>query len=365
MKAREFALRLHRWTGLAVGAIVVLVSLTGAALLVMRPAASATAEAAGRDAPPGVPMLPVSRLLESARAAAPGATPSSLAIQTGSPRSAAVSFFDHPAVRVDLWDASLIETEPPTALRRITALHVNLMLGRPGRLVVALSVTAMLGLIVLGVWLWWPTRRSIRRAFLIEPRRGLKRANYDFHNVLGFYSAALLFVLGATGVLMAFPSLLALGGRVANAASPSPRSGEAIRPPVVEVADSLPSLDRLWETGRVLFPEASWQRIFFARDEPSVLRVEVGAAGPEHPRRFHRIRVGPNGEVQAVVPFGEERASVRLGMWVDELHMGSVSRGYRVAAFVACLIGGLLPITGALIWWPRWRRRQRGEPDSA
>jgi uncharacterized iron-regulated membrane protein len=236
------------------------------------------------------------------------------------------------------------------------------MLGRPGEILVAVSTIALFGLTLLGLWLWWPTKRTLRRAFLIDLRRGFKRANYDIHNVLGFYSALLLLVLSGTGIFMAYPSVNNLGRRVMNrvfhAAPESPPVGTTNN-----VADSLPVSDRVWAQGRALFPGAEWQRIVFRQSDLSPTRVEVGVAGPEFSRRFHRVRVSPEGEVLTVVRFGEEAGSIRWARWIPEFHLGWVNTPYRVAAFVACLIGGILPISGTLVWYPRWRRRRRGVPD--
>ena len=243
------------------------------------------------------------------------------------------------------------------------------MMGEVGRTIVGLSTIAFVGLTMLGLWLWWPTTRTVRRAFLIRPRVGLKRLNYDAHNVLGFYAAFVLFILGATGLMFSYPGLQTFGARVANSLVPA-RSAPGAAPSAVAGDSSVPMsvdstrpADRAWAIARDQFPDAAWQRLTYGPGDPPVIRVAVGAGGASHPGRFHTVRFDPRGELRGVVRFGQERAAVRLSRLVGELHTGSLNGAYRVAAFLACVVGAVLPITGTLIWFPRWRRRRRQVTD--
>jgi uncharacterized iron-regulated membrane protein len=318
-------------------------------------------------------VLPVSDLIASASAAVPEADFRSIRLSRATLRNATVQFRDNSTVWVDPWDGSVIEvrTEEATVSGWLTRLHESLMMGHVGETIVGVSTIAFLGLILLGLWLWWPTTRTVRRAFLIQPRAGLKRLNYDAHNVLGFYSAFVLLVLGATGLMLAYPDLQTFGGRVANRLIRAPSANVAAPPVAAEPPSEAPAIDpvasvdstspadRAWSVARARFPDAPWQRLAFGRGDPPVIRVEVAAGRGSRPGRVHTMRFNPSGELTAVVQFGEERPAVRLSRLVGELHTGSLNGAYRVAAFLACVIGAALPITGTLIWFPRWRRRRR------
>ncbi len=379
MKIRDLVLRVHRWAGLAVGVVVTLLSLTGAALLISAPADSAATDEMGRSAPSGTVVLPVSALIAAASAAVPEADFRSIRLARPPRHNAAVQFRDNTTVWVDPWDGSVIEvrTEGASVSGWLTHFHENLLMGQIGQTIVDLSTIAFLGLILLGLWLWWPNARTIRRALLIQPRLGLKRLNYDVHNVLGFYSAFVLVVLGVTGLMLAYPSLQGLGGRLANAIVRAPSSGTTALSPAASgvpadstsPADSTagagtaPPPDRAWAVAQARFPDAPWQRLATGGGDSPRIRVEVGAEDGSHAGHFHTARFTPSGELRAVVRFGQERPAARLSRLVGELHTGSLSGAYRVAAFLACMVGAVLPITGTLIWFPRWRRRRRRATD--
>jgi len=204
----------------------------------------------------------------------------------------------------------------------------------------------------------------VRVSVIIELRRGWKRANYDLHNVLGFYAAALLLVLGGTGILMAYPGLETFAGRAVQAvfgASP-PASSDLPETagPGAHADTATARLDRAIAHARRLFPDAAWLRALPARGGRPGLRLLVAADRPDRATRYHTLRVDAAGDIESLTRFGEERPVVRLRRLVEELHTGAgMGPIYRVSAFLACVIGGLLPLSGTLIWFPRWRRRRR------
>ncbi|ULT28809.1 PepSY domain-containing protein [Sphingobacterium sp. E70] len=61
--------------------------------------------------------------------------------------------------------------------------------------------------------LWWPKRwtKTTRKAsFTVRWKAKFKRFNYDIHNVFGFYSLILCFILGMTGLIIFFQPMMNL-----------------------------------------------------------------------------------------------------------------------------------------------------------
>ncbi|MDH3732498.1 MAG: PepSY domain-containing protein [Gemmatimonadota bacterium] len=372
MSTKDLVLKLHRWGGLATGLVAFLLSLTGAVLLITMPADTARAGQIGR-ANTGAPLLPPSAILAAARATMPDVRPRSLEIRFVDTRRAEVQFSENTIASIDPWDGSVIEVRPESDSLSGDWIHFhsNLMLGAIGKSVVGISTIVFVLLAALGLWLWWPNRRTVRRAFLIQLRRGFKRANYDIHNVLGFYSALLLLILGLTGVLLAYPGLqgttASILGRVMPEGSPpaAPPAAEASRtatdsPPAGPDAtmDDTPAIDRAWAAARGLYPDAPWQRAFLV-GTPTRFRVQVGAGDPGDLHRHHLIQLDAEGRLVRVTPADRIPLRTRLPVLVGRIHTGDMGGAYRVAAFLACLVGVTLPVTGFLVWFPRWRRRRR------
>ena len=76
-----------------------------------------------------------------------------------------------------------------------------------GRLVTGAANLGFLGLVVLGVCLWWPrrwTRGAIRPVTLFDSRLRGRARDFNWHNVIGTWCAPVLLVLTLTGVVMSY-----------------------------------------------------------------------------------------------------------------------------------------------------------------
>jgi uncharacterized iron-regulated membrane protein len=85
-------------------------------------------------------------------------------------------------------------------------IHLYLLLPTEiGKMVVGISVLIFVVLMITGIVLWWPKRKTDRkRSFTIKWNGRWRRINYDLHNVLGFYAASIAIILAITGLSMSF-----------------------------------------------------------------------------------------------------------------------------------------------------------------
>ena len=133
-------------------------------------------------------------------------------------------------------------------------------------------------------------------------------------------------------------------------------SSEFADPETTAPADDRPPVDRAWATARDLFPGSPWQRLWFGSGQ--TFRVQVGAGLPEDRFHFHNLRLTADGTLAGVTRAEDASLAQKLPSMVGRLHIGDYGTTYRVAAFIACVVGVTLPITGFVIWLPRWRRRR-------
>jgi len=359
---RDVVLRLHRWGGLSLGLIVSVICFSGAALLIVAPAQERRAEESARITPGAGLRASPSEMIAAARRAFPGRELRSAAFYSDGSHAAVMSFRDGSRVFVNPWTGRTFGAEEDaTESSLVQRLHESLLLpGAFGKLV-GLVTVGFVVLLLLGVCLWWPRKGSIKKALGVEVRRGWKRANYDLHNALGFYAAALLLVLGGTGIFLAYPRLGSFAARVGGSVfGNDARAGGGQVPTAPEVATDLPRVDRALAYAQRMFPEAVWVRMLQAPGRRPGLQLRVAADPSGNAARYHTLRVDAAGDIQSLTRFGEERLAVRMRRLVGQLHRGTgMGTFYRVSAFLACMIGGLLPFSGSLIWFPRWRRRRR------
>jgi uncharacterized iron-regulated membrane protein len=207
-RGRATVLRLHLTVALLAGAGLVLVSVSGA-VLVFRPELDDLVFGAPVAVPPGGGHAPLAALLDAGQAAHPRLTPVTLTLPARDGEAARLRL-ERPAgevVEVLLDPASArvlgsrwLERSPLHALR---ALHTELYLGGPGRVVVG-----ALGLLLVlqgatGLFLWWPFTRRPARGITIRRGRRWRVLGYDLHKVIGIASLAFHLPVALSGALLA------------------------------------------------------------------------------------------------------------------------------------------------------------------
>jgi uncharacterized iron-regulated membrane protein len=207
-KGRAAVLRLHLAVALLAGAGLLLVSVSGAAL-VFRPELDDAVFGGAPRVAPGRGRAPLPALVDAGQAAHPGLTPVRLTLPEldGRPARLRLERAGGEIVEVLLDPGSArvlasrwIERSPLHALR---ALHTELYLGGLGRLVVG-----ALGLLLVlqgatGLFLWWPFTRRLPRGFTIRRGRRWRVLGYDAHKVVGIASLVFHVPVACTGAVLA------------------------------------------------------------------------------------------------------------------------------------------------------------------
>ncbi len=92
-------------------------------------------------------------------------------------------------------------------LNQLKLLHRNLLLGDIGKKIVHWVTLLALTMVVSGIVLWWPSRKSRRKYhFMIKWKSRPVKLNYDLHNVLGFYASWIGVFIILTGIFWGFES---------------------------------------------------------------------------------------------------------------------------------------------------------------
>lgn len=205
-KGRATILRVHLTIALLAGAGLVLVSVSGAAL-VFRPELDDAVFGTVR-VPAGTAPAPLSRLVQAGHAAHPRLTPVTLILPERAdgparlrlerpPREIVEMLLDPGSARVlaSRW----LERSPLHALH---LLHTELYLGARGR-----WASGALGLLLVaqgasGLFLWWPFTRRLSRGFTVRRGRRWGVVGYDLHKVVGIASLAFHLPMALTGALL-------------------------------------------------------------------------------------------------------------------------------------------------------------------
>ncbi|RAK68062.1 PepSY-associated TM helix domain-containing protein [Hymenobacter edaphi] len=368
--------KLHLWLGLASGLVVFIVSITGAIFTFQDDIRDLTEPWRKVPVQQTAYLLP-SQLQAAALAAHPGiAAKDCWTTYFGPERSATVFFTDKAGapIMVSLNPYSgqvLHETDLRTHFFSIVQeIHMHLLLPEAvAKWVVGISISVFVVMLLTGIVLWWPKRRQERKQRLtIKWGARWRRINYDLHNVLGFYAAAIALMLALTGLFMIFPwmlesSMFVINGGPVDAREKITAKVDTLQP-AAAAAQPLP--DVVYRAARRLSPRAEMILLgpTGSRKDP-VYCWTYGKTLHYYHRdeyAFHPV----SGEVLQFLPHARKGTATRFSDMNYDLHTGQLlGFGGKIVAFLASLIAASLPVTGTVIWWGRRHKSKKKKPQAA
>jgi uncharacterized iron-regulated membrane protein len=207
---RRAVFQVHLWSGIILGLYVVVVCVSGSAIVFRNDiedvlAARTRVDESGK-------LLSREQLRQSVQRAYPD-----YAIRSIKPGRFASEAAEVTITR-GWWDKRLIfdpytgkDLGPSPALlfrclRWLGDLHGNLLLGPMGLRANGIAGALVAVLCFSGLVVWWPGIASWRRSLWIRGNVGWKRLNWDLHSAFGFWTFALLLMWGLTGAYFPFPA---------------------------------------------------------------------------------------------------------------------------------------------------------------
>tara|TARA_R100001377_G_scaffold83286_2_gene64595 strand:+ start:1854 stop:2993 length:1140 start_codon:yes stop_codon:yes gene_type:complete len=241
-------------------------------------------------------------------------------------------------------------------------LHMSLMGGERGELLVGLMGFAMVFFCLSGLYIWWPRGggRVWRKALTMTTKKGVFRTNYDLHKTIGVYFLPVFLVLGITGIEIVWHEPFE---RVVASVLPvdpdnAPQSQSQSQ------SQELPSVtvDRVAASAQAQYPLARIQRIYFPADTNAVFRVTVS-----HPEEVWNeystttVNVDQYSGVVISVRDGRNVAAGNIFLdWMFPLHNGDGLGIFgRILVFIAGLLPAILFVSGTYMWWYKRRANLR------
>jgi uncharacterized iron-regulated membrane protein len=358
-KFKKVILFCHRWLGFISGLVVFIVSVTGC-LFCFQDEIQDALNSYRKVEVQHKPYLAPSVLKAEALKGRPGATATYM-YYYGIDRPAGV-LVNIPKkgmlyVYLNPYTGKVTHTENPARNFFIIVEYIHLYLLLPaniGSLVVGISVIIFMVIMITGLILWWPKRKSDRkRSFNIKWNGRWRRVNYDLHNVLGFYATSIALILAITGLSMVFESVRDGIYTTANLGRKYPSEKEVLK------SDSLLKtkvnnqfvVDKAFAVAQAASPKAE---MFLINDDATgagTVGISAFAQTLHYYNSDEYIFEKYTGKLLKQTPHHKKSPGMKMNDMNYDLHVGQIGGlTTKIIAFLTSLICASLPVTGFIIW---------------
>lgn len=370
---RWFA-RWHLYLGLGAGVIVAIVGLTGSILVFRDEIDQALNPALLRVEPRGL-KLSFDRIVPLIKAQRPALKFQYLYDEQGLPDTPYQLYETktRSQVYVDPYSGRILgERNYESSFIGFTLrLHRTLLIPAAGRYLVGLSALTLLILTISGLRLWIPKKwKQLRAGLTVNFRAGFKRQNYDWHNVLGLYSAPVVSLLSLTGFCITFSAAVIPVLFLLSFQSPKSLSN-LLNPKSAWQKGAKPvPLSEVLATGLQAVPGSTVRGLFIPDTVTGAYRIDLSSPGK--PKSGERDLVIVD-QFTGKILFNTRTELPNIGRaylsWLTPVHYGTFGgRPTQVLALIGSFMPFVLCVTGFIIWYPRWkksdrRRRPLPQPD--
>ena len=370
---------MHLVSALLAGVIIFIMSVTGALLAFERQVIEfSEREARYVTRPASTEKLSPQRVLDTFRAARPEAKPASLAINNEPNATWQIALGREGLVFLDPNTGS-VAGEGNKAVRGVMSelrnWHRYVALSgdqRPvGKALTGAANLIFLFLAISGLYIWMPRLMTWK---LIKPviwfRGGLrgKARNFNWHNVIGFWSSLFLVIFTVTATVISYQWASNLLYTVTGNEVPQSQGGgqgqQAEQPYVFPE-----NLDAMWAAAQNQSP--TWKSISLrlpVEKNSAVFTIDEGIYWNIFARSTLTVDASTAG-VSKWDPYGQRNSAQQLRSWFRFTHTGETGGIMgQLIGFIACVGGAFLVWTGfslAIRRFAKWLRRRPGQDDIA
>lgn len=354
----------HVYLGIIAGLIVSIVGVTGS-VLVFRDEIDLALNPELFTVQAEIKKIPLEEMIPLIRARYPELDFSYVSLTTDTPSSTYFTF-DNTAKQTvyfnpytaDICGKRLIGSSFTDWIVRI---HRTLLIPVVGRYVVGIASLILLILTITGLRLWIPKKWGQLKSMLtVNFKASLKRQNYDWHNVLGFYTSPVVAVLSLTGFCITFsvvvvPLLFILNGQAPQGVAKLLNTRSQYIPGVQPL-----TAPEIAVVGKKHLPDATLQAIRVPTDSTGAYQLSYQTAYiAETGKQILLIIDQYSGKIVLNSATDFPNVGHAYMSWLTPLHYGSFG---GIATKLLAFIGGMVPlalfITGFIIWWPRYKRQR-------
>ncbi len=369
---RSLWLRLHRWLGLSVALVFVLLGITGSVLVFyleidqrLNPQLAVDAECQPHSLDEQFASL------QQAQPDRVGSWRLELPLWPQQPLTA--RYMTPHETRGEAFAPLMVAVNPctlattsrlwgHTLMTWVYQLHLELLLDLQGRLILAVVALLLLISLISGIWLWWPQRwnkwpQALRWRRSSHPLRN----NLQLHNLAALYTLPVTLGLLLTGLILEQPGWFDPLLKTISPASPQPAMIQTAAADSA-VSRQRASLQQVMATARAALPDGEIRWIYTPADANAAYMLRIYRPGDiSHRFANHKVWVDQySGQLLAVKTIVAHSHSERFMQWLHPLHNGEA---FGLPGRIAVAVCGLLPLLLFITGLQRWRQKQRSQRD--
>lgn len=354
----------HLVSGVVVGLVVLMMSVTGVILTYERQIL-AWAERAAFPAPAaGVKRLTLDELVAAAKVHRPEFTPTSIAVRNDPAAPVTLSAGRGSALLADPFSGNVVDPGAQPLRRFFAAVtgwhrwfNATGESRATARAITGASNLAFLFLIVSGVYLWLPRIykwAAFRARLLFNAKATTPKArDFNWHHVFGIWSAIPLAVVVATAAVFSYPWANDLVYRMVGEEPPRAGGGGGgaqTRPERAAAEQSTVAVEQLSYDALLAAAAAQgeWRTLTLSLSSPDAPTVRVGIdqGNGGQPYLRHNVTLdAATGAVAAWAPFSSQSTGQKARSWVRFLHTG------EALGILGQTVAGLVSFTSILMVW--------------
>ena len=199
-----------------------------------------------------------------------------------------------------------------------------------------------------GLYLWWPSFKTIKEAFRFRPHNGMMLLAFDVHRWLGLLSTWTLLILASTGFLLSYPSILETF--TGSSGMEHGQTGRTITS--TAIPNNHPTgLSAATFVAQGPFPKAELRRITTPIGDTGVYRINLRQKSEvNHRHPYTTVWVDRwSGQIKEVRNPSQFNQGEVFASWIWPLHTGeAVGAGGRLLWFFSGISLFVLYVSGML-----------------
>lgn len=364
---------IHQWLGLVSGLLVFVIALTGA-LYAFQEEISAWGDHHRVEEHQGA-LMPPSKLSEIAVAALPGKELHGIQYNGRQQAAQAIFYSFRPEYYFIIYlnpytgKVKKVKDMNKDFFRWIMKGHYYLWLPpQIGQPLVASATLVFVVILLSGIILWIPkSRKALKNRVWFRWTKGTQwpRVNFDLHVVGGLYMILFALIFALTGLVWGFQwfakgAYQLAGGKkslvyeeVYSAAGAPDTITHAMAP-----------IDRVWLLMQKEYPEAASIEVHPAHSDSATIGAHANQKDGKYWKTDYRyFNQHTLKEVNVNMIYGrfsDAQLADQLFRMNYEIHTGAIlGLPGKIFAFLMSLLIASLPVTGAVVWWRKRRKRRR------